>query len=110
MKAFFNWCHRNEHIHANIGPALKQLKVDQDRVIAFTEDHVRKSLDMPDRSKYLGFRDYVVMMTLLDTGLRISELCSLRTKDVDFEQLTLTVPWEKAKTRKTRTVPMSKDC
>lgn len=108
MKAFFNWLYKNRHITEPIASGIKLQKVDNDRIMAFTPEQVRKLLDAPDKKSFTGFRDYVVMMTLLDTGLRISELFSLTKADVDFEELTLTVPWEKAKTRKTRTVPISK--
>src|SRR2546425_538521 len=35
-----------------------------------------------DLSTDLGFRDYVVLLLLFDTGMRISEVCSLRIADV----------------------------
>lgn len=107
MKAFFNWCLRNGYIRVSPMDDIKQQKVDVDAVTGFTDVQIRKLLDAPDTSTFVGFRDYVIMMTLLDTGLRISELFSLTKADVDFDNLTLTVPWEKAKTRRKRTVPIS---
>lgn len=107
MKAFFNWCLRNGYIRKSPMDDIKQQKVDVDSVTGFTDSQIRRLLEAPDTSTFVGFRDYVIMMTLLDTGLRISELFSLTKADVDFENLTLTVPWEKAKTRKKRTVPIS---
>lgn len=108
MKAFFNWCYKEGYIAHSPTDGIKQQKVDYDRISAFNEGQIRRLLASPDRNTYVGFRDYVIMVTLLDTGLRISELFGLRRQDVDFEQMTLTVPWQKAKTRKTRTVPLSK--
>jgi integrase/recombinase XerD len=35
-----------------------------------------------DTSEPLGFRDYVILLLLLDTGMRIGELCGLRLDDV----------------------------
>ena len=108
LKAFFNWCHRNGHTKTNLAEGIKLQKVDNDRIMAFTLEQVQKLLSIPDQKTYAGFRDFVLMMCLLDTGLRCSELLSLTVDDINFEELTLTVPWDKAKTRKTRTVPISK--
>ncbi|GMA60379.1 tyrosine-type recombinase/integrase [Alicyclobacillus fastidiosus] len=108
MKAFFNWCEREGHVAKSPAKDIKLQKTDEDHISAFQERQVRTPLSVVDRSSFAGFRDYVIMVTLLDTGLRISELFSLKVDDVDFEQLTLTVPWEKAKTWKDRTVPISK--
>jgi len=35
-----------------------------------------------DRSTALGFRDYVMLLLLFDTGLRIAEICNLSVADV----------------------------
>ncbi len=39
-------------------------------------------LAAPDRTTWLGRRDYAVIVLLLQTGLRVSELCALRCEDV----------------------------
>src|SRR5215831_1247321 len=39
-------------------------------------------LDAPDRSTWVGRRDYAILLVALQTGLRVSELISLRCKDV----------------------------
>lgn len=71
--------------------------MDNDRIMAFSEDQVRKLLDSPNKTTFIGFRDYVIMMVLLDTGLRIGELFSLKKSDVDFEQLIINSTMGKSK-------------
>lgn len=78
LRSFFNWCYRNGKIRTNVVQDVKLQKVDQDTIIAFTSAQVKQLLSIPDRSTFSGFRDYVMMMMLLDTGLRVSELLSLR--------------------------------
>lgn len=92
MRAFFNWWAREGYTKSNPAADIKLQKVDEDRISAFTEDQLKRVLAAPDRSTFNGFRDYVIMAVLVDTGLRISELFSLTKHDVDFHQLTLTVP------------------
>jgi integrase/recombinase XerD len=48
----------------------------------------------------------VLMLTILDSGLRISEALNLERNAIDFDQSTLTVL---GKGRKERTVPISKE-
>ncbi len=39
-----------------------------------------------DRAVFLGRRDEVVLRLLLDTGVRVSELCGLELTDVDLDR------------------------
>ena len=108
LKSFFNWCQKEKYTYLSPTADLKLQKVDEDKISAFTQAQLSKLLAAPMCDTFNGFRDYVIMAVLTDTGLRISELLGLRKQDVDFVQMTLTVPWEMAKTRKTRTVPISR--
>lgn len=56
--------------------------------------------DMPE-----GYRDYAIILTLLDTGIRVSELTGLRLGDVQMEERTLKVM---GKGNKERMVPFGK--
>ncbi len=50
----------------------------------FSPDDVRALLDACDRKTPKGSRDYALVLTLLDTGLRASELIGLHVGDVDM--------------------------
>ncbi len=82
LKAFFNWCYMDELIPSNPAVRLQKPKVPEKVVTAFTTEHLEKLAAACDISTNNGFRDYVVMMVLLDTGMRVSELASLRVSDV----------------------------
>ena len=49
-------------------------------------------------------RDYAIIMTFLQTGIRLSELAALRLEDIDFENRLLTV--RQGKGRKDRQIPL----
>ncbi|WP_245884599.1 tyrosine-type recombinase/integrase [Tumebacillus permanentifrigoris] len=108
LKAFFNWCQGDGLLRVSPAADIKLQKVDEDKIRSFTSAQLKKYIATPDRGTYSGFRDYVIMMTLSDTALRISELLSLMKTDVDFKETCITVRSEEAKTRKSRTVPISK--
>ncbi|WP_394628156.1 tyrosine-type recombinase/integrase, partial [Escherichia coli] len=41
-------------------------------------------LRQPDRETFTGLRDYTIMMFLLETGVRIRELCDIQVHDINF--------------------------
>jgi integrase/recombinase XerD len=82
IKAFFGWCLVEELIKVNPSARLSKPKIPERVVSAFTPDHIDRMLGVCDTSTVKGFRDYVLLLVLLDTGIRVSELCGLRLQDV----------------------------
>lgn len=82
LKAFFNWCYREELVPSNPAARLQKPKVPEKVVSAFTSEQLDKLMLACDTSTNNGFRDYVIMLVLLDTGMRVSELANLCISDV----------------------------
>ncbi|HEX8981180.1 MAG TPA: tyrosine-type recombinase/integrase [Ktedonobacterales bacterium] len=82
IKLLFKWLVEEEVIGRN--PALRLHKpTDAKRVVVtFSHDHLNALFGSCDLSTALGFRDYVIMLALLDTGMRVSELCGVTLDDV----------------------------
>ncbi|WP_336885120.1 hypothetical protein [Caldalkalibacillus salinus] len=40
----------------------------------------------PNRSTFTGYRNYVMMLVLLDSGIRLKELTNLKVTDIDFQE------------------------
>src|SRR5437660_634858 len=81
-KAFFNWCYQEELVEKNPVTRLSLPRPTKRVVSAFTTEQVEKMLESCDLSTEIGFRDYVILLLLLDTGVRLSEICGLRVHDV----------------------------
>ena len=47
-----------------------------------TEEEAAAILRIPDRRSLPGKRDYAILLTLLTTGLRKAEICSLKVRDL----------------------------
>ena len=56
---------------------VKMPKVSETVVPTFTEKEIERLLAQPDKSSNEGFRDYCLLLTLIDTGIRLSELAYL---------------------------------
>jgi integrase/recombinase XerD len=54
------------------------------------QEEIEKLLEQPDMNDNIGIRDRAMLELLYATGLRVSELVSLRLADVDLEAGTLT--------------------
>lgn len=72
--------------------------------VYLTEDETRRILDQASGDS----RNYAIMSVLAYTGLRIGELCSLNTGDIDLEEDTLFV--RSGKGDKDRMVIMTEGC
>jgi len=60
-------------------------KRHEKRVVDFlTRDEMEALLKVPDQATWFGRRDRVLLLTVLQTGLRVSELICLRVGDVEL--------------------------
>ncbi|OLE51916.1 MAG: site-specific tyrosine recombinase XerD [Acidobacteria bacterium 13_1_20CM_3_53_8] len=70
-----------------------------------TEDEINQLLDAPDTSTAEGLRDRAMLELMYATGLRVSEMISLRMSDVNFESGLILC---RGKGSKERRVPLGK--
>ncbi|MBA2393439.1 MAG: tyrosine-type recombinase/integrase [Ktedonobacteraceae bacterium] len=81
-KAFFSWCYQEDLINANPASRLKFPKAPKKITSAFTDEHIEKMIAVCDTSTHSGFRDYVILLLLLDTGIRLAEMAGLTLDDI----------------------------
>jgi len=62
------------------------LKVPETVVPTFSQKEVESFLAQPNKHSNEGFRDYAILLTLVDTGIRLSELAELKVGNIDYEQ------------------------
>ncbi|MGX6441854.1 tyrosine-type recombinase/integrase [Neobacillus sp. K501] len=107
LKAFFNALYKEQIINKNPVENIQLMRVDDDNVEPLTDEEIERIISIPDLSEYAQFRDHVMMFLMLDTGMRISEVCDLETKDIDFKTKSIILPATKNKNRKPRILPLS---
>ena len=72
-------------------------------VLTFTDEQLRRLFTVIDTTTLVGWRNYTIILILLDTGIRCSELTSLKLADVNIENRLLKV---RGKGGKERLVPI----
>jgi len=91
VRAFFAWCKREGLLGGHEDPParLPRVKVPQYVISTFTPDQMSALLAACDQSEPEGFRDYTMLLVLMDTGIRASELCGLKLEDIHDGYLTV---------------------
>ncbi len=109
IHAFFAFAAVGHPEHAQLISRVLTIPAKRhDRAIVhfLTRDETDALLDAPDRSTWLGRRDHALLLTAVQCGLRVSELCALRRADIGLG----TGPYVRChgKGRKERATPLSK--
>jgi site-specific recombinase XerD len=99
VRAFWSWLVSEEIITASPFGRIKIPKPPKKVILPFTEDQVRNLLAVIDTHSAIGFRDWTITLTLLDTGIRVTELANLGLEDVNLNQRSLRVCGKGAKER-----------
>lgn len=85
IRAWLNWCHREGFIERP--RKITMPRTEQKLVPVLSEDDIARLFAATEReyTPELRERDRAMLYLLLDTGIRVSELCSLMLEDVHFE-------------------------
>lgn len=82
-KAFFTWCHAQSFLDINPALILKRPKKNW-QPDPLSHEELSVLLDQARRGR-MGVRNYAILCTLLDSGMRNSELCNLYVDDLDLK-------------------------
>jgi site-specific recombinase XerD len=85
--------------------AVPAKRFDRALISFLTTEEVKALLAAPDRSTPTGRRDHALLLTAIQTGLRVSELTGLRCQDLHLG--TTSYLLAHGKNRKQRTIPLT---
>lgn len=108
VKQFLRYLFEEGWLSKNIADELHVVKAEKLMLQTFTKEQVAALLEQPDRKTFTGYRDFTMMTVLLETGMRISELCHLKTSDLFFREQEIRIT--KAKGGRARRVPFQQTC
>jgi len=100
IRKFFAFLEENKILAANPANTVKGARREEKEPnILFKEQYKALLFEASD-----NIRDYAIIQTFLQTGIRLSELVNLQVDDIDFEHRILTV--RQGKGKKDRQIPL----
>ena len=108
VRCFFNWVVEAEYLKESPFRSLRNVRLPQKIVQPFSPDEVVRLLACCDGDTPIGARDRAILLTLLDTGVRCSELVQLDLDDLDLDEGRLRILHGKG--NKQRVVPFASRC
>lgn len=100
LKSFYKFLLREQIVDNNPARKIILPKISK-RLPEFVTAEKMDMLSTPDPGAFdfKSLRDYLIVEILYNTGIRLSELCSLKTEDVSFGNCTLKVLGKRDKER-----------
>ncbi len=99
LRGFFAWLHREGYTRENVVVNLKPPKAPQKLAEVLTDEEVSRILACSGSDTSWGCRDTAVVITMLDTGLRLSEVANLTMANAHIDEGYLKVMGKGAKER-----------
>jgi site-specific recombinase XerD len=86
IKAFFNWLYKEGYTKENRLERLKKPKAPKKLIDPLAEAEIAVLLSSIDAHTSWGARNTTIVLLMLDTGLRFTELLTLDMKDLHLEE------------------------
>jgi site-specific recombinase XerD len=100
IRKFFTFMEENNILSGNPAHTVKGARREEkEPSVLYKEQYKALLYETTD-----SIRDYAIIMTFLQTGIRLSELVNLKVDDIDFENKMLTV--RQGKGKKDRHIPL----
>ena len=110
LRTFFNFLVKEGQIERSPFASVSLLKVDDELNEGLSKEELDRLFHVAKKKlrSFVGYRNYVILQVFLDTGMRVGETLALDEEDIDLDAGAISVEASNAKTRKGRTIPISK--
>lgn len=106
LRSFFHYMQKVNKIQIDPMERIRPPKVEKKAPAILTSEEVSLLLKQPDRKSAKGLRDRAMLQVLYATGIRVTELVSLRVDDLNLKMSYLRC----SDRGKDRMIPLSKEC
>lgn len=86
LRAFSTWLNQEGYTDTNVLQPLKPPRIQRKVIQPLNDEEIGRILGRLGQNDPYEARAYAMIWTLLDTGLRASELCGLRVEDTHIEK------------------------
>ncbi len=108
VRCFFNWLVAADYLAETPFRSLHNVRLPQKIVQPFNGEEIARLLACCHPETIAGARDRAILLTLLDTGVRVGELVRVTVEDFDFERQRLRILYGKG--NKQRIVRFGSQC
>jgi integrase/recombinase XerC len=107
LSSFFRFLCREGYLQNNVVKSVPAPKMENKLPSFLSVDEMFRLIDLPEGEDFLAIRDRAMLELFYSTGIRISELVSLKTRDIDRTTQMVKVL---GKGGKERLLPFGKKC
>ena len=99
LNSFYSYFYKEERIKENYFKDLETPKIPKRLPKMIKEEEIQMLFDACDLDNKLGYRNYCILGCLYGCGLRVSELCNMQIKDIDFNERLIRIHGKGSKDR-----------
>lgn len=99
LNSFYNYFYKQEQIKENFFKGVEAPKMEKRLPKMITDDEIIMLFEVCDMETKLGYRNYCILGCLYGCGLRVSELCNMQIKDIDYSSRTIRIRGKGSKDR-----------
>lgn len=110
IRSFFRWVSVARPDLAGLATSVRSIqekRIDRHVIRSLSRSEIQAILAAPDLSSRLGRRDHALLLTMYNTGARVSEITAMKHREIEFGTRSSFVHLY-GKGRKERTVPLWK--
>jgi integrase/recombinase XerC/integrase/recombinase XerD len=104
LKTFFGYCFKNGFLKENLFDLIKLPKYNKKAIQILSYVDIDRVLTYFDSNSFIGSRNILIMVLMLDCGLRLNEVINLSLTDFKFDNNVILV---NGKGQKQRYVPLT---
>jgi integrase/recombinase XerD len=108
LRAYLKWLYTEEKIEIDIPSKVKLVKQEKKKIEVLSTYEIKLFIAQIDRTIYSGYRDYTIALLMLETGVRANECVHIEEDDIELKNRTVRIKANHAKTRRERTVIITK--
>lgn len=99
LRTFYSFLYDNNLVDKNIFKYVTTPKKEKRLPKYITNDDVTSIFNVPDITSPIGKRNRLILELLYGTGIRVSELCNIKVKDIDLNNKTIRILGKGSKER-----------